>query len=143
LDLSSAEREALDRLLPRDRQTGDLVADLVAATQEAWRRRQQNTVDGGHVIAALYRDTKSWRTLSYLTKYTDENGEVQRIPVSTARRWSIPPGQAEAQVPTTFTQEMTDAERAEIHRLYDQWVQMRSEVATAGESNPDETSEEA
>ena len=95
MDLSSAEREALDRLLPRERQTGDLVVDLVAATQEAWRRRQQNTQDGGHVIAALYRDTKSWRTLSYLTKYTDTDGRVNRIPPTTARRWSLEPGTAD------------------------------------------------
>lgn len=87
MSLSRAEREALDRLVPRERQTGDLIADLTAAAQEAWRRRQQNTEDGGAVIAALYRDTRSWRTLSYVTK----------IPVTTARRWSIPPGQGDPQ----------------------------------------------
>lgn len=87
MDLSSAEREALDRLVPRDQQTGDLVADLTAAAKEAWRRREQNTVDGGHVIAALYRDTESWRTLAWATG----------IPVSTARRWSLPPGETDAQ----------------------------------------------
>ena len=46
------------------------------------RRREQNTVDGGHVIAALYRDTRSWRTLAWAAE----------IPVTTARRWSLPPG---------------------------------------------------
>jgi hypothetical protein len=89
VSLSSAEREALDRLVPRERQTGDLIADLTAAAQEAWRRREQNTQDGGAVLAALYRDTRSWRTLAYITK----------IPATTARRWSIPPGEADAETP--------------------------------------------
>lgn len=91
MELSSAEREALDRLVPRERQTGDLIADLTEAAQEAWRRRQENTHDGGAVIGALYRDTRSWRTLSYVTK----------IPVSTARRWSLPPGETDAETPET------------------------------------------
>ena len=85
MDLSSAEREALDRLVPRERQTGDLRADLISAAREAKRRREQNTVDGGHVIAALYRDTRSWRTLAWVTD----------IPVSTARRWGLPPEETE------------------------------------------------
>ena len=137
MDLSSAEREALDRLVPRERQTGDLVTDLIAAAREAWRRRQQNTVDGGHVIAALYRDTGSWRTLSYLTKYTDENGKTERIPVSTARRWALPPGEAETQAPVTFTGEISEAERETLHHLVDQWEQARNEAAGNAET-PDE-----
>lgn len=87
--LSSAEREALDRLVPHERQTGDLRADLIAAAREAKRRREQNTVDGGHVIAALYRDTRSWRTLAWATE----------IPVSTARRWGAPPDETDAETP--------------------------------------------
>lgn len=83
MDLSSAEREALDRLLAPEQRTGDLRADLIAAAKEALRRREQNTVDGGHVIAALYRDTQSWRTLAWATG----------IKVSTARRWSLSPGE--------------------------------------------------
>lgn len=55
------------------------------------RRREQNTVDGGHVIAALYRDTRSWRTLAWVTD----------IPTSTARRWSLPPGAMDVEVPET------------------------------------------
>jgi len=91
LDLSSAEREALDRLLPRDRQTGDLVADLIEAAQEAWRRRQQNTIDGGAVLGALHRDTRSLQTTSYLTK----------IPKSTIQRWKLKPGTADETGETT------------------------------------------
>ena len=91
MDLSSAEREALDRLLPRDRQTGDLVADLIEAAQEAWRRRQQNTIDGGAVLGALHRDTRSLRTVSYLTK----------SPVSTIQRWKLKPGAADETGETT------------------------------------------
>lgn len=89
MNLNDAEREALDRLIPRERQTGDLVADLTTAAKEAWRRRQQNTQDGGAVIGALYRDTNSWRTLAYVTG----------IPTTTARRWAIPPEEADADRP--------------------------------------------
>ena len=88
MSLSSAEREALDRLVPREQQTGDLVADLIAAAKEAWRRREQNTVDGGAVLAALHRDTKSLQTVSYLTK----------IPKSTIARWSKKPGETDTEV---------------------------------------------
>lgn len=91
MDLSSAEREALDRLVPREQQTGDLRADLIAAAREAMRRREQNTVDGGHVIAALYRDTRSWRTLAWVTD----------IPTSTARRWHVPPAEIGEMSPET------------------------------------------
>ena len=77
MDLSSAEREALDRLLPRDRQTGDLKVDLIAAGQETKRRREQNSIDGGHVFAALHRLTKSWAIVAFLVD----------LPKSTVINW--------------------------------------------------------
>lgn len=83
--LSAAEQAALDRLVPYDQQTGELTADLVAAAQEALRRREQNTHDGGAVIAALYREVRSWRRLA------EETG----IKVTTARRWAVPPEHAD------------------------------------------------
>lgn len=87
--LTDDERAALNVLVPRDQQTGDLVADLTSAAQEAWRRRQENTALGGAVLAALYRDAQSWRTVSYITG----------IPTTTARRWAVPPVEADADRP--------------------------------------------
>jgi hypothetical protein len=89
VSLSSAEREALDRLIPRERQTGDLEADLIAAGLEAKRRREQNTEDGGHVFAALTRATGSLATTAYLVK----------LPKSTIARWSKKPGETDAETP--------------------------------------------
>lgn len=79
--MSPAEQEALKNLLPPEQRTGDLRADLIAAAQEAWDRRERNTRDGGHVLAALYRDAKSWRAVAWATG----------IKATTARRWAIPP----------------------------------------------------
>ena len=80
-DLSPDERAALDELLPADRQTGDLVADLAAASQVAMERRVTNSDRGGAVIGALHREIQSWRQLEVLTG----------IPQATARRWATPP----------------------------------------------------
>jgi hypothetical protein len=87
--LTEAERKALDELVPPERQSGDVASDLAAAAQEAWKRRQANTELGGAVLAALYRDAQSWRTVSYLTG----------IPTTTARRWAVPPAEADADRP--------------------------------------------
>lgn len=89
LALSRAERDALDALVPVDRQSGDVIADLIAAAHEALRRRERNTAEGGAVLAALYRDAQSWRTVGYLTG----------IPFATARRWAVPPLQADIDRP--------------------------------------------
>lgn len=89
MELTDDERAALDELVPRDQQSGDVAADLAAAGREAMRRREENTRLGGAVLAALYRDTQSWRTLSYLTG----------IPVTTARRWAVPPMEADVDRP--------------------------------------------
>lgn len=89
MDLTAAERAALDALVPIDAQTGEVADDLKEAAREAWRRRQENTTLGGAVLAALYRDARSWRTVSYLTG----------IPVTTARRWAVPPVEADADRP--------------------------------------------
>lgn len=78
LDLSSARREALDRLVPREQQTGDLKKDFVAAGEEAKRRREQNTEDGGHVFQALHEITGSWAIVAYLVG----------LPKSTVINWS-------------------------------------------------------
>ena len=88
-ELSTTERAALDALIPPDQQTGDLATDLAAAGREAWRRRHENTVNGGHVLAALYRLAGTWRTVGFVTG----------IPWMTARRWSTPPESADADRP--------------------------------------------
>jgi hypothetical protein len=84
--LSDDERAALDALLPGERQSGDLRSDLAAAIRESWRRREENTRLGAAVIAALYRDARSWRIVEYLTG----------VPRMTARRWATPPREADA-----------------------------------------------
>lgn len=83
--LTDDERAALNALVPPERQTGDLAEDLAAAARESWSRRGENTRLGGAVLAALYRRTRSWRTVGYVTG----------IPWATARRWSTPPEQAD------------------------------------------------
>lgn len=80
-DLTPAEREALDNLLPADQRTGDLAEDLAAAARESMRRRVDNSKWGGAVIAALYRELQSWRQVE------TETG----IPQASARRWATPP----------------------------------------------------
>jgi hypothetical protein len=92
VQLTAAERAALDALVPSDQQTGDARADLLAAIAETWRRREENTRLGAAVIAALHRDAGSWRTVEYLTG----------IPRMTARRWAVPPEKAQ-QPPTEPT----------------------------------------
>ncbi len=76
--------KALDALLG-DRRTGDQRADLIAATKEAMRRREQNTQDGGAVIAALIESGLSYRDVERLTG----------IPYVTAHRWATPPKRVE------------------------------------------------
>lgn len=80
-DLTPDERAALDALLPRDQQTGDLTQDLAGAAMESMRRRGLNTDQGGAVIAALHRRVRSWSKVVHLTG----------IPQRTARRWGTPP----------------------------------------------------
>ena len=88
MELTPAEQEGFDHLIPRELQTGDLDADLILAAREALRRREQNTIDGGAVLAGLHRHGYSWREIADLTG----------IPFNTARRWAVPPGQADAAV---------------------------------------------
>ena len=89
MELTDAERAAVDALVPPDVRTGNDLADLTAAAQEAWKRRQQNTDLGGAVLAALYRAARSWRAVGSLTG----------IPTTTARRWATPPAVADAHLP--------------------------------------------
>lgn len=77
--------EALVNLLG-ERRTGDRSADLIAAAKESLRRREQNSMDGGAVIAALrdelgmsYRDIERTTGISYVT----------------AHRWATPPQRVE------------------------------------------------
>jgi hypothetical protein len=77
--------EALMNLLG-DRRSGDERTDLIEAAREAMRRREQNSADGGAVIAALVKDHGvSYRELERQTG----------IPVGTAHRWAAPPKRAE------------------------------------------------
>jgi hypothetical protein len=80
-DLTPEELEALNELLPADRQTGNPVDDLSQAVRTAMQRRVDNSRWGGAVIAALYRQLHSWRQLEAATG----------IPQATARRWATPP----------------------------------------------------
>ena len=78
-------QQILERLL-RERRTGELEADLAEAAREVWDRRQRNTDDGGAVIEQL-------RALGWsLHRIERETG----IPVNTARRWGMRPGEADA-----------------------------------------------
>ena len=60
---------------------GDRRADLIRAAQEAMRRRERNTIDGGAVIAALVEMGMSYRDIERATG----------IPHVTAHRWAAPP----------------------------------------------------
>ena len=77
MDLSSAQREALDRLLAGKPRTGNLKDDLIAAGKETARRREQNRIDGGRVFEALHELTGSWAIAAYLVD----------LPKSTVINW--------------------------------------------------------
>lgn len=72
--------DALGELL-RGEETGDRRADLLAAVEEAWRRRRVNTEAGAAVIAALVAGGLTYREIESLTG----------IPRTTAQRWATPP----------------------------------------------------
>ena len=74
---------ALQALLG-DHRSGDLVNDLIKAAKEAQRRREQNTVDGGDIIAELRVAGLEWRDIERVTG----------IPKATAQRWATPPPKA-------------------------------------------------
>lgn len=74
--------DALNELLPQGR-TDQRHDDLVAAAVETWRRRRVNTEAGAAVIAALIDSGLSYRQIAELTG----------IPVTTAHRWAVQPGQ--------------------------------------------------
>ena len=61
--------------------TSDRRADLIRAAQEAMRRRERNTIDGGAVIAALVEMGMSYRNIERATG----------IPHVTAHRWATSP----------------------------------------------------
>jgi hypothetical protein len=111
--LSPRQRAAVDRLVPPDQQTGGLREILIAAAREAWRRRHQNTLDGGIVLDLLLRGIPgvlakaSLRVIQYLT--SGVNGpDDQGIPPTTIRRWSQEPGKADT--PPDPTPELGPAE---------------------------------
>lgn len=89
VQLTDDERAALDALIPRDQQTGNVRDDLIAASREAWRRRQENTRLGGAVLGALHRGVRSWRIVEFATD----------IPATSARRWATPPEVSDADRP--------------------------------------------
>ncbi len=81
-----AVSRALDSLLPAGERTGDLISDLAEAARRSMQRRRDNSRDGGAVVDALYAEVRSWRQVQKLTG----------IPVTSARRWSAPPSEAES-----------------------------------------------
>lgn len=104
-DLTPEELEALDELLPPERQTGDRMRDLSDAARVAMQRRKDNSRQGGAVLAALNRRV-SWRRIESMTG----------IPETTARRWATPPKDAKRDNPGQAVQEaprMTDPTRPE------------------------------
>lgn len=80
-----AVSRALDSLLPAAERTGDLVSDLAEAGRRSMQRRRDNSRDGGAVVDALYAEVRSWRQVEKLTG----------IPMTSARRWSAAPSEAE------------------------------------------------
>jgi hypothetical protein len=69
-ELTGAERDGLDALLPPEEQTGDSRRDLVEAAQVVSRRMRQHELDTAYVGAvynALYRDVQSWRRIAKMT----------------------------------------------------------------------------
>lgn len=78
-----AADRALQALLG-DHRSGDHINDLVNAAKESQRRREQNTVDGGEIIADLRAAGLEWRDIERLTG----------IPKATAQRWATPPPKA-------------------------------------------------
>jgi hypothetical protein len=82
--LSPEGRAALNALLPPDQQTGDLRTDLRAAFAESRRRREENSENGGRIIAELHAELQSWELTA---EELDE-------PITTLRRWSQPYRQA-------------------------------------------------
>lgn len=87
--LSSAEREALDRLVSPAEQTGSQRADFIAGAQETMRRRRQNSIDGGLVIGVLRRRGMSLRQI----------GALMGVSKDKVARWPIPPEQDDADLP--------------------------------------------
>jgi hypothetical protein len=83
-DLPHEAREAIEKLIPRIRRTGDAQRDLIAAAAEVRERRRTNTELGGTVLGVLLETFKlSWRQIDAVTG----------IPWATARGWHRrPPG---------------------------------------------------
>ena len=63
----------------------DEMAVLAAGAREAMRRREQNSVDGGAVIAGMVQRGATYRDVEALTD----------IPHVTAWRWATPPKEAD------------------------------------------------
>lgn len=80
--------EALHKLLG-EAVTGDPDTDLWAALDETWRRRRENSENGGAVIAALRDRGVSERAIA----------RRSGIPRATLQRWHTPPGTPETEAP--------------------------------------------
>jgi hypothetical protein len=66
VDLSPEAREVLDRLVPREKQTGDPVRDWVAALDRVWAIREENSHNANVAVKELHKHV-SWRRASRLT----------------------------------------------------------------------------
>lgn len=82
-------KEVLDVLLPGDKQTGDIRTDLLAAANRVREIRENNTVWGGVILAAL-QDPRIMGEGRALSERAIER--QTGIPRSTIGRWSLPPG---------------------------------------------------
>jgi len=88
-DLTPQERSALDVLLPEDKRSGVLRADLAAALRASMRVRVENSRNGTAIIDAMRRDGVTWRDITALTG----------VPWATARRWHETPHGTEVTPP--------------------------------------------
>jgi hypothetical protein len=82
--------EVLDELLGEAR-TGNLPEDITAAGKEIWRRRQRNTLLGGIVIGYAVAPTDDGGAGMTYREWHQRTG----IPVGTAHRWALPPGETD------------------------------------------------
>jgi hypothetical protein len=79
--LTPEQREALDELVPREQQTGDVLEDTVRAFRQLQHWRNRSTVLGPIIITAAHEEARRRR------KGWDLVAETFGEPRTTLRRW--------------------------------------------------------